>query len=261
MEFFNKLVGLFVNGHYAVGVFAFVFLMIGTFIFNYAKIVNFGDERKRVKLTKIKEALDCEYLSESDKTHLQAALATEHFAITTGIHAEKELREAIVISHKGCSGELRFIHFKRAVPYLRFENGELSIKISKFEKVSFFYNLIVSFLCFSAGVFLFVIIGFLNFESSLMFFKHLGKSLFMCVLGGFLFFETISIFSARHVKEELIKQRDIILKALVAKDLEEIVSSLNSTVFGEYIAKAVAIYNDKKNIQIFNYIRIKKIYF
>jgi V/A-type H+-transporting ATPase subunit C len=52
--------------------------------------------------------------------------------------------------------------------------------------------------------------------------------------------------------EELIKQRDVILKALIAKDLEEIVSSLNSTVFGEDIAKAVALYNDKKNIQIFD---------
>ena len=52
--------------------------------------------------------------------------------------------------------------------------------------------------------------------------------------------------------EELIKQRDIVLKALVAKDLEEIVSSLNSTVFGEDIAKAVTLYNDKKNIQIFD---------
>ena len=52
--------------------------------------------------------------------------------------------------------------------------------------------------------------------------------------------------------EELIKQRDIVLKALVAKDLEETVSSLSSTVFGEDIAKAVALYNDKKNIQIFD---------
>ena len=52
--------------------------------------------------------------------------------------------------------------------------------------------------------------------------------------------------------EELIKQRDVVLKALVAKDLEEIVSSLNSTVFGEDIAKAVTLYNEKKNIQIFD---------
>lgn len=52
--------------------------------------------------------------------------------------------------------------------------------------------------------------------------------------------------------EELIKQRDIILKALLAKDLEETVANLNSTEFGEDIAKAVALYNEKKNIQIFD---------
>lgn len=52
--------------------------------------------------------------------------------------------------------------------------------------------------------------------------------------------------------EELIKQRDVILKALIAKDLEETVSSLGSTEFGEEIAKAVALYNEKKNIQIFD---------
>ena len=46
--------------------------------------------------------------------------------------------------------------------------------------------------------------------------------------------------------EELIKQRDVILKALVAKDLEETVASLSGTVFGEEIAKAVAAYNDTK---------------
>ncbi len=52
--------------------------------------------------------------------------------------------------------------------------------------------------------------------------------------------------------EELVKQRDVILKALVAKDLEETVASLNSTEFGEDIAKAVVLYNDKKNIQVFD---------
>ena len=52
--------------------------------------------------------------------------------------------------------------------------------------------------------------------------------------------------------EELIKQRDIVVKALVAKDLEEAVASMNSAEFGEEIAKAVALYNEKKNIQIFD---------
>lgn len=52
--------------------------------------------------------------------------------------------------------------------------------------------------------------------------------------------------------EELIKQRDIVIKALVAKDLEEAVASLNSAQFGEEIAKAAALYNERKNIQIFD---------
>ncbi|KER06706.1 V-type ATP synthase subunit C protein [Marine Group I thaumarchaeote SCGC AAA799-E16] len=50
--------------------------------------------------------------------------------------------------------------------------------------------------------------------------------------------------------EELIKQRDVVVKALVAKDFEEAVASLSSVQFGEEIAKAAALYNEKKNVQI-----------
>jgi len=52
--------------------------------------------------------------------------------------------------------------------------------------------------------------------------------------------------------EELIKQRDIVIKALVAKDLEETVANLSQTEFGEDIAKAAALYADKKSLQIFD---------
>jgi len=52
--------------------------------------------------------------------------------------------------------------------------------------------------------------------------------------------------------EELIKQRDIIIKALVAKDLEEVVASLNAVQFGEEIGKAASLYNETKNIQVFD---------
>ena len=52
--------------------------------------------------------------------------------------------------------------------------------------------------------------------------------------------------------EELIGRRDIIMKALVAKDVEEAVSSLASSEFGEEVAKAVALYNEKKDVQVFD---------
>lgn len=50
--------------------------------------------------------------------------------------------------------------------------------------------------------------------------------------------------------EELMKERDIVLKALVAKDLEETVASLNGTIFGQDVAKAVALYNETGNLQV-----------
>ncbi len=52
--------------------------------------------------------------------------------------------------------------------------------------------------------------------------------------------------------EELIKQRDVIIKALVSKDLEETVASLNSVQFGDEISKASSLYNETKNIQVFD---------
>ena len=52
--------------------------------------------------------------------------------------------------------------------------------------------------------------------------------------------------------EELISQRDIVLKALVAKDLDEAVLSLSETIFGKDIEKAVAAYNESGNIQVFD---------
>ena len=52
--------------------------------------------------------------------------------------------------------------------------------------------------------------------------------------------------------EELVKQRDIVVKALVSKDLEEAVASLSSVKFGEEIAKAAAAYKSSKNMQVFD---------
>lgn len=52
--------------------------------------------------------------------------------------------------------------------------------------------------------------------------------------------------------EEMVKQRDIVVKALVAKDLEEAVAGLNMTRFGEEISKAAAAYGEGGSIQVFD---------
>ena len=52
--------------------------------------------------------------------------------------------------------------------------------------------------------------------------------------------------------EELIKKRDVVIRALVAKDLDEAVVSLNSIRMGEDVAKAATLYNEGQNLQIFD---------
>ena len=71
--------------------------------------------------------------------------------------------------------------------------------------------------------------------------------------------EEISAYFNMHA-EELTKQRDTVVKALVAKDLEEAVSSLGSSPFNAEIQKAVELYNETKNIQAFDIYFDKMLY-
>jgi len=52
--------------------------------------------------------------------------------------------------------------------------------------------------------------------------------------------------------EELVGRRDIVVKALVAKNLEEAVAALAGSEFGEDAAKAAAVYKDKGDLRIFD---------
>lgn len=52
--------------------------------------------------------------------------------------------------------------------------------------------------------------------------------------------------------EELVGRRDIIVKALVAKNLEEAVAALAGSEFGEDAAKAAAAYKDKGDLWLFD---------
>jgi len=50
--------------------------------------------------------------------------------------------------------------------------------------------------------------------------------------------------------EELIKERDITVKALVAKDFDEAVNSLKGIALAQEVERAYALYNEKKQIQM-----------
>jgi V/A-type H+-transporting ATPase subunit C len=52
--------------------------------------------------------------------------------------------------------------------------------------------------------------------------------------------------------EELVGRRDLVVKALVAKDFEEAVGSLAGSEFGEDAAKAAAAYKEKGDVRLFD---------
>jgi len=52
--------------------------------------------------------------------------------------------------------------------------------------------------------------------------------------------------------EELVGRRDIIVKALVAKNLEEAVAAISGSEFGKDTAKAAAVYKEKGDLRIFD---------
>lgn len=52
--------------------------------------------------------------------------------------------------------------------------------------------------------------------------------------------------------EELVGRRDVIVKALVSKNLEEAVAAISGSEFGEDASKAAAVYKDKGDLRIFD---------
>ncbi len=52
--------------------------------------------------------------------------------------------------------------------------------------------------------------------------------------------------------EELVRMRDVVVKAMVARDMEEAVATLSQSSMGEEAAKAAALYSEKGHLQAFD---------
>ena len=88
---------------------------------------------------------------------------------------------------------------------------------------------------------------------SAYFVKHLTWNLKMILKGkalGKSYDELLPKINLR--AEELVGRRDLVVKALVSKTLEEAVSTLAGSEFAEDVTKAAAIYKDKGDVRIFD---------
>lgn len=177
-------------------------IAIVVILFNFGKIIEFINDQKKSKIAKLGEALKSEYISGLTKTHLQEALATEHFKMATGVRLEKEVREALINTHQNTQGALRFVHFKRAIPHIVYQDKKLFVKITRPDLIGYWINIISGFSLIILGILL-IALNTLTEEKTLF---NYGFGSFFILAAPPILFDTRSVISARMVAKELAKQ-------------------------------------------------------
>lgn len=178
-------------------------------IFNYKKIVEFLEERKKAKIVKLSEALKCEHVSGLTRSHLEEELVTEQFKVITRISLEKEFREALIQAHNNTRGELNFIHFKRALPHTFYKESKLEVKISFYEEVSYWFNLTFGLVLAFSGLIIMWLPSQIKEINIIQLLSVLGMGVFFIATAFFMLSQTFSVISARKVSKVLDKTHDI----------------------------------------------------
>lgn len=200
-EILDKLIDSLSNGNILLA----AVIAVVALIFNYKKIMEFIDERKKARIVKLIEALECEHIQGLTKCHLEEELATEHFKMTTGIEAEKEFREAIIQAHRNTNGALNFIQFKRALPHLFYKDSNLSVRITKFEWVGYWFNLIFGFILFFSGLLYLILPSQIKDIKLTQAFSIFGLGCFFIVIAAVMIYQTFPVASAKKIWAELVK--------------------------------------------------------
>lgn len=179
-------------------------IILITFVFNLTKISAFFEQRKRVKIALLNEALKSDQVSEKTKKFFKELIETDYFDRITGISIHKTLREELLNSHERANGNIRFSHFKKSAPYLILKDNKLSIKLTVIDILSFAYNLITALLALVGSLMFFVFIFFAQYPSSTP--VSLATNiimLFLLILGFLLTTQCVPIISIYHVRKHL----------------------------------------------------------
>ena len=131
-------------------------LLVVIVVLNAHKLHPILVERKRHRLKSLDAALDSEWVRGKERICLQQQAATEHFHAATGIMLEKAPRDALLKIYERSEARLPFVHFKRAVSYVRYENGEFEIRLGRFERWMMWAGVGAGFLLVPASLAAFV---------------------------------------------------------------------------------------------------------
>lgn len=201
-EIITALVNAIEEGNLWV-IIAFAGLLV---LFRAKSIVTFWDERRRIKLSQLKEALACDCIKGDTRRFLEGELESEYYRLATGMKLEKEVREALINTHNKCNGELRFDHFRRARYCYQFEDGKLDVHISMLTKVSGQISAVIAmglmlfgFVCCLFGIIVFMSEPYTAINSLALALASVGTAYYIGL-------HYLEYNSARLVKEEMGKQ-------------------------------------------------------
>lgn len=199
MELINKLIDSIEKGNVLI---VLVIILIALII-NYKNIIEFIDSRKKVKISRIEEALKNENIKGLDRELLDEQLTKEYFTATLGLNVEKEFREAIIKTYKDAKGEVGFRHFQRGLQFFEYQEGILKVKISKVDAIAFYANVIILIILYVSGIASFLY-GVLNFSIVMSIPAFVLSAVCICVC-IFPLYSLSHIISAKIVRKELEK--------------------------------------------------------
>lgn len=177
---------------------AFAIAVVPGLVFNAKNIIAIVDIFKKRRLDLLKEALS-HSANEKLKTHYEDEIEGEYFRITHNAKMDKGIRDACIDYYLEIEKRIPFSHFINARHHLEAPEGHLSVNITKFDLVGYYYNVIAGFFMFVSGFVLIALIKLIEIESVLHLLIWIAMSLTVIMFGFFLLMQTASVVSAKKI--------------------------------------------------------------
>lgn len=196
----EKILDLVVSGVKNGDIVVVLVIFVVALLFNAGNILRYFENRRVSRIQFVTESLASPFVTGCTKEFLGRFLEQEYFTMTTGVRLEKEARESLIDLHGKAKGELKFKHFKRAIPYTSYKNGCLNVKIGVLSWIGAFYNLVIGVGSSLLGFILFIIPAFGKPDIPQILSIY-GLAAFLVGFGWVMLMQLLPVISARHVEK------------------------------------------------------------
>lgn len=196
---FDKAFEFFTEGKYV----AFAVATVMGLLFNAKNILAFADVYKKRRIEILKEAIGLESINVNLKRHFEDEIEGEYFRLAHKVKLDKGVRDACIDWYYRLNLAISFSHFVRARTHLEVRDGNLSVTISTFDKVGFWYNLVAGVGMLLFGFLLAAMINALKPPTLVGVFILLGMCAFLIVFGFYMLSQTFSVVSAKKVQRAI----------------------------------------------------------